>query len=841
MTLRRPFAAMLLTAAALLTLAPAPAVAAMRQVEHPFLLWTREEAAALKQRIDTDPQARAQYDRMVSMETGNAKHANRTMLNLFNYAVMGDKAAGAREKAELLKFIGTVPEPLTEEFKREIQKRLDEVGGDWDKIWTRGNASFADRHMRDEQTLNTLRYDVLYHELTDEQRAGVQKALRSYVQFHLDGHKPWHADFRYTKPGWLPNMSWPRTIGTHLMAVALRDEKLIEGMFNSTGGFKWYMDEYISDGRFYCEEFGKFYSNNGTMLMWCDALDRVGLPQYGWDYKGKGGATMKDYIAMQQWLGYPRTAIPGGMDNFRIVTMGDAKGTPHGIAGLGDHSLLMGYLPDGKTGGDRWWSNARMNGPLPKAAAPLWYEIAHRKYPDAGFDYFLAAMRRPGEEAYLPSLYFGLKPIDPARTKPPTVESYLANERGFAFLRAEESPAYWESPAPAVAVQFGFYYPHYAHDCFSLLGFHAMNRPIYVNSYGSKVDHYVLDQIKNGPPTGYLARHPWKDTNRGHAGVTVDNLGPRPVENGNEGLKNHVMRFERTPQVKFVAGRAKGVFPNVAQERAVFLTRAYMFDVFWLADANGSTRRYEWNVTGPGAWQLDDAWKPTSELNGSMLYRPLTGPDAAQPAGYENKTDGNDLTGVRKLEAGANPWTARILQTCAVPLEKSKLGKAFYDQNIGVAISMLPDASVPTTVYTGTPPGADSEMGGASIIVRREAPATTFVALHEPYANTLPELQMSRVAQSATAVAVGVKGGEVNDRVLLVFGDTDAGKAVTLEGNGESYTFTSHGHIRIGKNRVTVVGDVAALKIPVAGSPKLVINGKETPATVSGGTLTYAK
>ena len=60
---------------------------------------------------------------------------------------------------------------------------------------------------------------------------------------------------------------------------------------------------------------------------------------------------------------------------------------------------------------------------------------------------------------------------------PPPASSYVARERGFALLRAEESPAYWESPAPAVAFQLATYYVHYAHDAFSLLGFHAFNRP----------------------------------------------------------------------------------------------------------------------------------------------------------------------------------------------------------------------------------------------------------------------------------------------------------------------------------------------------------------------------
>jgi len=66
-----------------------------------------------------------------------------------------------------------------------------------------------------------------------------------------------------------------------------------------------------------------------------------------------------------------------------------------------------------------------------------------------------------------------VEPIDLKRVMPAPAPSYLARERGFAFLRAEESSTYWESPAPAVAFQLATYYVHYAHDCFALLGFYA--------------------------------------------------------------------------------------------------------------------------------------------------------------------------------------------------------------------------------------------------------------------------------------------------------------------------------------------------------------------------------
>jgi hypothetical protein len=833
----------------------------------PFILWTKEEAAAIKKRIDSDPAAKEQLDRMIARDSKDGAKAggNVGLLNLFKYSVLGDAKAGDIEKAKLLEFIGKVPEPLTEEFKTKVAALIAEAGGDEDKIWQRGMASFADRHMRDEQTANALRYDVLYDLLTPEERAGVEKTMRGYIQFHLDGHRPWHPDFKYTKAGWLPNMSWPRAIGTHALAVALKDEKLIEAMFNSLGGWKWYFDDYISDGRFYNEEFGKYYSNTYTMLLYCEGLERLGLSRFGYGYTGtdhgSGGATMQRYLKMFFDLGYPRVDIPGGMPSYQHVMMGDAKGPPFGMEGFGGRHTIQGFLPNG-TGGNPAWGVWNMNGPFTKGLAPIWFEIGHRRFPKDSFDYFLAAMRKPGETLYHPSLYFGLGPIDPKTTTPPPAPSYLAPQRQFALLRAEETPAFWESAAPAVGLQFAGYYPHYAHDSFTLLGFYALNRPIYTNAYGAPVDHYVHPQIKNGPPTGYIARHPWKDTNRGHSSVTVDNLGPRPVNSGENGLEKHATRFDSTPTAKFVAGRAQEVFPGVEQERALLLTRDYLFDLFWVADTSGKKRRFEWSVLGMGSPLLDDSFQPSSDLNGSMLYRPLPwqGPEVdvteeekaniAQPPGYEDKTDANDLTKVRKLVADDKEWSAGILQTCALEdVSKSKLGAAFYDRKVGVRVSMLPEKG--TVIYAGNAPQptattgggaatirAGSEVGGACLLVRRELPTTTFVALHEPFENGTPRpLKITRLAQTDGAVAVSIRGGNVDDRVAVAY-SPGADKPVTLAlDESGSITFTSHAHVAITKDSVAISGNVTALQLKVKGTPKVTLNGKPATATTTGGML----
>ena len=652
--------------------------AEIKDVPHPFLLWTKAEATALRQRIDTDPLAKKQYDRMAATEISKG---NPTLWNLFKYLVMGDEAAGQREKGELLNFIGRLPEPLTEEFKAKLAAKIAEVGGDYDKIWTRGNSSVSDSHQRDEQTLNTLRYDVLYDLLSPEERAGVETSMRTYIQFHLDGAKPRHPDFHYTRMGWLPNMHWPRAIGTHLMAVALKDKKAIGAMFNAEGGWKWFFDNYITDGQFYNEEFCKYYSNIGTMLLYCEALEHLGLDQFGYGYTGKGGATMKKFLQMPITVGFPRLAGEG-MPVYPGVTMGDAG------------AFTVFNVP--KKGGavPQWWSGARMNGLLPKLQAPGWYEIGHKRWPDAGFGYFLAQMRQPGDEVYLSSLYFGLGPIDPKKVAPPPAPSFVTRERGFALLRAEESPAYWDSPKPAVAMQFGMYYVHYVHDCLSMLNYVALNRSIY--------------ERMGSVNKGYAGGDPWRDHVAGQSsGVVVDSLKAQQVDTGENGCQNQRIREHLAGVAKFVACRAKGIYPGVDQERAFILTGDYLCDISWLQ--SDKPRVYDWHVLSAGKVAAPEKWQP------AVVEKPV-------------------ITEQKSFEAGDKPWSVVIHQHEAL------------DQVGGVRVSMLDETG--TTVTQGRPPIGSNGLG-VKLLASRTKPTTVFVALHEPYngpAAQSPAAKFERIA-----------------------------------------------------------------------------------------------
>jgi len=811
-------------------------------VEHPFLLWTREEAAAIRKRVETEPWARAQYEAML-----REKGLGQTFRNLFRYLVMGDETVVDAEMKYLVSLIGNNPRLF----------KGDTGGG---------------RHY--DQYLSVLRYDALYDRLSDAERRGLEDTFRDFIRHHCE-----EETLQFTRTSWLPNMQWPRPMTAHLMAVALRDEKLIRQCFHSRGGWKFFFDDYLADGQFYGEEFGKQYSMVGEMFLWCRGVERLGLNELGYGYTGKGGATMRRFIESIVAIGYPRVEIPGGLPHYPQITMGDARSSS--LAGAPPYvfqkSIVDGFLPDGN-GGNRLWMSANMNGrdhknaKVDKMLAPHWFELAHAKWPDGHFDHFLAQMRRPGERFYIPSLFWGCSPIDPQKVAPPPAPSYVARERGFAFLRAEESPAYWESPSPAVALQLATYYVHYAHDCFSLLGFYAFNRPIYLNR-----------QISNG----YGGGCPWTDSARGHCGVIVDNL--QYELNDADPKRDHPhwpnpigevpTRHSFDALVKFVAARARPVsgavsldnrqplanqtlslelrreekemWPGVDMERALFLTREYLLDIYDCAGARPHT--YHWSVHAPGLAQTNAGWEPTDELYGTLYETNRVLEKLFQDPIERERYQ---LRNVARLTPGAQPWCATVLQTCVLgDMSQSILGKAWYDRRIGVRVHMLGEPG--TTVYVGktpesrTAPGREAnkgerstganEVGGTTLIVTRRRPSTTFVTLHEPFEHGAPRVrEFRRIDQSAEVVAVAVAGDGFDDRLLYRHW-RNFDQPTTIEGGGERFTFADRAFVRIRSDRVEIVGDLRQMRLRVSGRPSLLINGRPAAAAFEAGALVFSR
>ena len=707
-------------------------------VDHPFMFWTRQELADLRRRVKTDPHARAAFERLKT-DAADRKSRARAAKELLLFAVTDEAKLAEAQKKELL---------------RVVRSPIPRGGAQW---------------------MTILRYDLLYDRLTAAERAAFEKMARIYIRnavfdnavfnpkiFNDSANYSRYDACKYTRTNWLPNIIWPRKVSANLFALALRDEELIRKTWAHYGSWKWYFDRYLCDVGFYSEEFSKMGATPGAMLMYCLAAEHLGLGELGFGYRGpstgSGRATMRGHIRSLLHLGYPRIDVGTDRPQYPMVTMGDLRQTgssqAHSLPSPAfQHSIVGGYVRRGDEwfGGNlRWRAHGAWGGQVrgrnpqwdgygnftPKMQIPLWFELAAKRWPEDGYAYFLAQMRPPGEELYVPSLWFGLEAIDPAKVEPPPAPSAVWPERGIAMLRADESPAYWESSAPAVAMRLGSNYAHNVHDAFALLGFYAFNRPIYLNR-----------QVWPGYASG------WSRSIQSHCGVTVDYAEPKFTDE----TRCHLAS---AGGYRSVAAASERVYPGVALVRGLTLTPRHLADITRLASKE--PHDYTWILHALGRMRADDRpWRP-GKLPGKLT----------------------PLRNVRVLRVGAKPWSVTIDQLCALDeASKAKLPRSWYDRRIGVRVSMLGAAG--TTVYVADTPQplvsrregrkkvtveVPSEVGGVTLIVTRRAATTSFISLHEPFeGRKAPGLRLRGGAETKEGLNVDVEGPDVSDRLTLRF------------------------------------------------------------------------
>ncbi|MFP4055099.1 MAG: hypothetical protein ACLFV7_14660, partial [Phycisphaerae bacterium] len=722
-------------------------------VKHPYIFMAASDVAAAKKAVANHDWAKRELENV-----RNARGWGQTQRDLLLWLVADDQKARDRQKKYLLSYAGQGP----------------------------GRLPWSDNY------LSVIRYDALYSELSPAERDRMEKTFRRNAEWAIKNTR------NRTKTNWLPNMQWPRSFSAQMMALATRDEDLIRRVFESGNGLKWYLDEYVSDGYFYNEEFGKQTSMIGEILLWCRGCEGLGLGKYGFDYVGKGGATVRKYIESIYLVGMGRVDLGTDRPHYAKLTMGDAKGGR--LPGYAfQHYIVKGFLADGTGGEDRWYAS-NMNGrdhknrKVSKMKLPMWFEIAHATWPDAGFDYFLAQMRDPGHDKYYPSLYWGLDPIDPAEADPPAAPCGVFDERGLVVLRSDQSPKFWESKdAIALGMRLATPYVHHVPDNFSLTGLYAYQRPIYLNR-----------QVSGG----YAGTDAgWSNSIRSHCGVMVDNLEPRSI--GQIPRPRHA--FEKS--YKFVAARAKDVYPDVSMTRSLVLSDDYLLDVFALA--SDRPRHYLWSVHTLGHTCPDSPadWTETRQLVGSVF----------------------DLTGERSYTPGSKQWAVTAYQTSAGADPQSGLGESWFQRRVGVRMTMLGEPG--TTAYTAIAPATAApkdrirrhadEPGGASILASRTARETAFVALHEPYEGTYQVRDVQRIAQTDNAVAVAIRGDGWTDVVAVQFADTGRGKPVELQGGRYRLLFHDHVYARITEESVKIHGKFLDGHVPFNGDKNNVtVNGK---------------
>jgi len=767
------------------------------KVDHPYLLWTGKDLQAMRRTIETQPWAQQAYRAMAASTDRDGED----LRLLFRYAVMGDREAGEIQKKRLLSLL----------------KAQDPLGAalEW----------------------RILAYDVLYDQISSDERADIERRLRRYIQYAIKpggtydttiyNNEKNYARYdgeegRYTRTNWLPNIIFPWKLSANLAAAALGDERLIRETWNVHGSIRWYFDEYLGDLGFYEEEFSKMGSTPGALLLYCTAVRNLGLDQLGFGYQGTGGASMRGHIESVLHFTFPGVDTGTQRWRFERISAGDVRPWLP-LA----HATVEGYFPNG-TGGDKLWQahgawggtqrgkHAQWDGYsnfTPKMQTRMWFEWGHRLWPDAGFDWFLARMRPPDEKLYIPTLYFGLAPIDPGRVTPAAIRSGVYPDRGLVMLRAEEGPDHWTSPAPAVCLRLTAPYAHSVNDPLVLAGFYAFHRPIYQNP-------------KSDP--GYAFK--FSRSIRSHCGVMVDGH----VERDDWGQTGSVepaftddctTRQHFSEEAKFVAARTQERYPGVDETRALMLTREYLFDLYTARD--DQPHSYVWLVHTFGTPTPDraDQWRPSNELADLV----------------------KELSEVRTRNAGGEDWSVTIRQTAPKnPPENSPIGESWWSRNIGVRVHMLGQEGIKANLGATPKPPPDSRrleespmVDGVTVAASLVARSATFAVLHEPFEDRPQVEAFRRIAQTGDALAVRVTGSGFDDRLMVRVG-AQADQPITLAGEEESFTFAGHAFVRHGGRTVVVRGGLREMTLHVGDvRPKLIVNGRPAETRVQDGFLQW--
>jgi hypothetical protein len=623
-------------------------------------------------------------------------------------------------------------------------------------------------------------YDLAYDAFTPDERAEVERWLRTAARTIIAQEKVLTTT---------PNLVFDEHWRVGMIGYCLGDAELIDwalrdpgGHGPHSGGFYTVMDSMIKDGYFWGEApiYALHYDVHGMFALAEAALRYDGTDLYRYE-SPRSGATLKKLVDGYLHMAFPLEQTGAGGGKLRLATFGDGS-TGCFISGrLHDTFLDDSFL------------------------AVL--EVAYKRYRDEGYAWVLsldpdrAAYIRDGRPAFSYVALTHGEPLPP-RLTPPPAPSGLYEGMGFAVIRADESPGYWTAGGLAAVLRLGTSVGHGHQDYFSLI-LHGKGRLLYPD----------LNVIQYEPR--WLN---WTAEGIGHSTLLIDRESPSPGK--------HATRHDFAPEVKFFAVEGSA-FDRSTQERALLMTGDYLVDVFRAADEDGRPRTFDWVVHGLGRLY------PGSP----GAYRPSM--DLVPHYGWVDRERSRAFDGT---------WQADWVQGRAGILDRE--GQA-PEAEAGVRLTVL--GAPATRVYVGDGPLVDSpphhrleghpEPSLPLVLVRREAAAATFAAVHEPYSGRPPSVRgVSLLQESEEGIGMKVEADDFSDRLLVGFGASPR-TVVIRSPAGEVFGFAGYGYVRKAGRAVVARGKFEGFRVRVGdrGDLSLIVNGKREPAVVRDGFLVYGE
>jgi hypothetical protein len=411
--------------------------------------------------------------------------------------------------------------------------------------------------------------------------------------------------------------------------------------------------------------------------------------------------------------------------------------------------------------------------------------------------------------AYMPNLID--HPPLPAEIQLPHAPSKVWPTYGLAMLRSDESPEYWTSgKAIAVFQIMSKGYGHDHRDKFSIT-LHGAGRLFYPD--------YNALQYEN-PSVG------WTRNSVSHNTLIVD-------EGETQDAELTALRYEFSPEVKFLASSSDGVFESVDQTRALLLTKEYLLDAVHATSPVPHTYDYVLHSFGRVEPEKPNAFEPTDALMKRYW-----------------------LVDKQKAAVTGESWMLDFVIQEKPGSRGGSYTREWYDHKAKLRLSM---AGAPQTLVVHGVWGdelaklvSEQQKGAkldrlATVVARRTGQREAlFVACHEPCEGDDPPrvIRVVTLGRSKTAAVIRIDANDFTDYAAIAFGPQQEGveHSVTVAGKRPLFfAFKNYGYARITNGgSVTLRGDWTGIRLAGANGP-VTMNGNAATASPAQGILVFDK
>ena len=603
-----------------------------------------------------------------------------------------------------------------------------------------------------------IAYDWVYKALSPEEKSSIEDGILTSARFRMKCMDRWSQT---------PNLVFKPTYMVAMAGLATDNKELLEWGFHrnpgsTRGGYYEVLNTMLVDGGPWAEATIYPIAHKGLELM-------AKMSFYRNLYDGKDwfplisprGGSPKGLMDYYIDTAYPIERTGYGKGQVRVVTYGDGATNPNGDLFLAN--------PAG----------AGLNMADELAAA---YAVSG----DLRYAAFLSMV-----PDYKPNL-IDRRPL-PEKINWPSAPSKIWQNYGLAMLRSDESPAYWTS-GKAIAV-FQIMTQGYGHDHrdkFSIT-LHGAGRLFYPD--------YNNIQYEN-PSVG------WTRNSIAHNTMLVD-------ESETKNAEPTGVRFESTPDIKFLATSASGVFDGVNQTRALLLTQDYLLDLFHAASNVPHTYDYVLHSFGK-IMPVDQKQFSTSRELGKRY----------------------SLVQDQQAMNARGGWSVDFLIKDQPAAEKSKYGREWYSHSAALRLTASDDQA--TLVVHGTGP----DMLPMLVARRTGIQDTVFSFTHEPYTGEAqPKItHVTKIARTQDAIVVRIDAKDYTDYAAVAFGpQKNLPNHVIVSDNDTRtvFAFRNYGFIRVvGNERIIARGGWIGFRLPHAQG-RLTINGQPAAAKSDNGYLVF--